>query len=351
MKVLLIADKLDYSGRSTYVLNLARGLTQSGLQVQCCVGGGDLRPELDRIGVENYLVKYNFFSFHALLGFLREFDPDLVHVTSERALRAGHKIARGIRRSYTVTVHDLLEAEHLPLRLSVIQAIVVANEALRETLVNRLDVPKTMIRLIPKGVDLDAFDLPPVSIENRLPVVGCVGRFVPGKGQEEFLRAARRVLDHGYEALFLLIGQGRHERRLRRLIDELKLRKSVTISPPIKQQREIYHAIDILVLPATKAASSTTALEAMAARRPIIASVVGDLIHLVKNEENALAVEPGNIEGLARAIERLLDDHDFARELGERARSFVSKRYPLTRMIEATVSLYKDIVQGDFPRR
>ena len=109
--------------------------------------------------------------------------------------------------------------------------------------------------------------------------------------------------------------------------------------------------IDILVIPATKASSSATALEAMAARRPVIASVVGDLLHLIKNEENGLAVEPGSAEGIARAICRFLDEPDFARALGERARDFVSRRYPRSRMIEETVTLYEEIQQGDFPRK
>ena len=221
---------------------------------------------------------------------------------------------------------------------------------LRELLVNRLNVPKGYIRVIPKGVDLQTFDLPPIEFRDRLPVIGCVGRLVPGKGQEHFLRAAKQVLDSGREAVFLLMGQGRDERRLRRLIKELNLTKAVTISPPIRGTREIYRVVDILVLPATKAASSLTALEAMAARRPVIASVIGDLLHLVKNEENGLAVEPGNEQGLARAMCRLLDDTDFARELAERAREFVSAKYHVNRMIEGTMALYEETLRGDFPR-
>ena len=350
MKILFIADRLGYNGRSTYALNLARGLKEMAADIQFAVTGGELRPRLDELAIENYLVKFNFFSMRKLLDFLGEYGPDIIHVTSERALRTGHRIARGLKTSYLVTVHDLLEAENLHLRMTEVQGVIVANEALREVLVNRLNVPKSAIRLVPKGVDLSMFDLPPFELHDRLPVIGCIGRLVPGKGQEHFLRAARQVLDAGREALFLLIGQGREERRLRRLIRDLQLSQAVTISPPIAETSEIYHAIDILVLPATKAASSMTALEAMAARRPVIASVVGDLLDVVKHEENSLAVEPGNTEGLTRAICRLLDDSAFARDLGERARQFVSQRYTLLRMIEGTMRLYEDVLSGDFPR-
>ena len=114
---------------------------------------------------------------------------------------------------------------------------------------------------------------------------------------------------------------------------------------------EIYKIIDILVLPATKAVSSQTALEAMASRRPLIASVVGDLLHLVKSGENGLAVEPGNTDGLLEAICKLLDDPGYARKLGEQAREFVAQKYSQTRMTEATMALYEEILVGDFPRK
>ncbi len=350
MKTLLIADRLTYNGRSTYALNLARGLRDADTAILFCLTGGDLRYKLNELGIENYVVKYNFFSLRKLLSFVSEFHPAIVHVTSERALYPGQKIARGLKLPYVITIHDLPETENVRLNLSELQGIIVPNEGLREALVNRLNVPKQWIRLIRKGVDLAAFDVPAMELRDRLPVIGCVGRMAPGRGQEHFLRAARQVLDSGHEAMFLLVGQGREEQRLRRLLKELDLNEAVTISPPIKEANDIYRVIDILVIPATKASSSATALEAMAARRPVIASVVGDLLHLIKSEENGLAVEPGNAEGIARAICRFLDEPGFARELGERARDFVSRRYPQSRMIEETVALYEDIQQGDFPR-
>jgi glycosyltransferase involved in cell wall biosynthesis len=351
MKILLIADRLSYNGRSTYALNLSCGLKETEAALLFCLTGGDLRYKLDDQGIENYIVKYNFFSFRKLLSFLTEFEPDLIHVTSERALLPGQRIARGLKLPFVVTIHDLPEKQQPKLNLSEIQGIIAPNEGLREVLVNRLNIPKHWIRLVPKGVDLTAFDIPAMELGDRLPVIGCVGRMAPGKGQDHFLRAARQVLDSGHEAMFLLVGKGREEPRLRRMLKELNLTEAVTISPPVREAKDIYRVLDVLVLPATQASSSATALEAMAARRPVIASVVGDLLHLIKNEENGLAVEPGNAEGIARAICRFLDDPGFARELGERARQFVSRRYPQSRMIEETVTLYEDIQQGDFPRK
>ena len=346
MKVTLVADRLTYNGRSTYALHLARGLKESGVDLRFCLPGGELRYQLDELNIENYIIKYNLLSFHRLTSFLCEFSPDILHITSERALQTGRRIARSLRKSYVVSVHDLLEVGTLSLGNA--RAVVVTNEALRQVLVNQLGVPKSKIRLIPRGVDLTLFDLPPIRLHGRLPVVGCVGRLVSGKGQDVFLRAARQVLDKGFEALFLLVGEGREESKLRRLIKDLNLTKVVTISPPIPDPRKVYKAIDIVVVPTLQAAGSTTALEAMAARRAVVASCVGDLLHFVRNEENALTVEPGNVESLSRAIIRLLADPDFARTLGEKARQYVSTNYPLSRMVEGTLALYQDILEGAF---
>jgi len=344
MRVLFIADRLTYDGRSDYALNLASGLKEARVDLQFALTGGELRGQLDAFKVENYLIKHNFFSFRKLLRFLREFKPEVVHVMSEQALQAARRIVRALRRTYLLTVHDLLEAEGTHLQESEVQGVIVANEDLRETLVNRLNVPKEKIRLIARGVDLVAFDIPAPRFEHRLPVVGCMGRFGAGKSHEPFLRAARMVIDSGREALFLVAAQ-------RRAIGDLKLREAVTIAAPQAAARKLYAAMDIVVLPAEKGTSSKTALEAMASRRPVIASVAGDLLHLVRAEENALAVEPGDSEGLARAITRLLAEPEFARELGERGRAFVTQKYPLARMVEHTIALYQEVVRGEFPRR
>ncbi len=351
MRVLFVADRLTYDGRSNYALGLARGLTEARVELQFALTGGELRGRLEDFKVESYLIKHNFFSFRKLVRFLREFKSDVIHVTSEQALGPARRIARALRRGYLVTIHDLLDPEAMHLQETEVQGVIVANEDLRETLVNRLHVPKEKIRMIARGVDLDAFDIAAPHFEHRLPVVGCMGRFAAGKSHEHFLRAARMVIDAGREALFLIVAHGGEERHLRRTIEELKLKEAVTIAAPQAEARKLYVAMDIVVLPAEKATSSTTALEAMASRRPVIASVAGDLLHLVRAEENALAVEPGDAEGLARAITRLLSEPEFARELGECGRVFVTQKYPLARMVEHTIALYEEVVRGEFPRR
>ncbi len=351
MRVLFVADRLTLDGRSTYALDLARGLKEARAEVQFCLVGGELRARLSQLKIESYLIKHNLFSFRRLLRFLREFAPEIIHVTSEHAIFPGRRIARALRRGYLLTVHDLQDASAVPLREDEVQGVIVANADLRETLVNRLRVPKEKIRLIVKGVDLDAFDMPAPQFEHRLPVIGCMGRFAAGRGHEHFLRAARAVVDAGREALFLLVGEGSEERTVRRMIKDLHLTELVTISPPTDAARKLYAAMDIVVLPAEKATSSHTALEAMASSRPVIASVVGDLLHLVRNEENGITVEPGDAEGIARAITRLLSEPEFARALGARGREFVTQKYPLSRMVEATTALYEEVIRGEFPRR
>ncbi len=351
MKLLLLANKLIYNGRSTYALNLAKGLKEAGFDLLFCLTGGNRRPDLDSLGIENYLIKFNYFSFRKLISFASEFNPDLVHITSEDAVPPGRKIARRLKKQFLITIHDLLDIKekHLPLSQSI--GIIVANENMREMLVNHLNIPKERLRMIPKGVDLETFDHPVRELGDRLPVIGCIGRFSEGKGQAYFIKAARKVLDTGRNAVFLLLGEGRNETHLRRLIRDLQLSKHITISPPLEKNSEIYRIIDILVLPVTKAASTQTAIEAMASRRPVIASVVGDLLHLIKHEENGLATKPKHIEDLAQAMCRLIDDPQFAHTLGEQARTFVAAHFPEKRMIDDTITLYNDILKGDFPRK
>ena len=78
------------------------------------------------------------------------------------------------------------------------------------------------------GVDIDTFT-PPPNGENGIPVVGCVSRFVPRKGQHRLIEAAAS-LDRPVEVL--LVGKGRKEAQLRKLADKLGVRVRFAVDVP-----------------------------------------------------------------------------------------------------------------------
>jgi hypothetical protein len=84
-------------------------------------------------------------------------------------------------------------------------------------------------------------------------------------------------------------------------------------------------------------------LVAMAAGVPVIVSNIGGLPEIVRHRENGWLVENA-IEPVAAAISTLLNDRDLAQSLAARARQTVAERFSLDRMVQSTVSIYRQVL-------
>ncbi|HEY7818535.1 MAG TPA: glycosyltransferase family 4 protein, partial [Vicinamibacteria bacterium] len=102
---------------------------------------------------------------------------------------------------------------------------------------------------------------------------------------------------------------------------------------------------DVSVFPSLWEGTPLTVFEAMAMRKPMVATSVDGLRDVLRNEENALVVPPKDARALAEAIERLLDEPGLAPRLSERAlRS--SRRFDIRIFVEKMERLYELLVEG-----
>ena len=295
---------------------------------------------LDRMGTA-------FFAARRAASFTREFAPDLIHGIGLRALPAVRALSRTLRCSAVLTATDFCtgRTSHT-LAGQRVAAVIALSEAIRENLVNVGGVAKERIQLIRGGVEVrkDAPGVPTASGDVR--VVGTVGDLDRSKGIEFFVRAARKVVDAGYGAQFLILGSGPDERRLRRLRRELDLLERLVMAPLPTGYSGIFSAIDIFVLPSVRQAFGFTMLEAMARGKAVIASGTGGVYDVLREGETGLVVRPGDADQLASRIMELLDDPGRASALGGAAARDVSDRFNLTDMIERTEALYSACVCG-----
>ena len=348
MNLLLINEKLTYSSTTSYSLELATALKQRGHDVRICTSGGDLRQSFQDSGIETYPVKFNFFSFRKLIQFLRNFNPDVVHVQNMRSLPMGQKIVEHLRKSHIVTVHHVPTPQvHVELQHDMLAGAIAVNEAIRESLVNTQMMSKELIRVVRTGLDLERFSSgdPSLSQPDKIPVIGAIGRLSPLKGYRYLLEAARQVIERGREALFVIVGNGAEERELRRQVKEFGLEKLVTFCPPMPDVAELIRNFDIVVVPTLRGGVGLTALEAMALERPVVASAVGELLHLIGDNETGLLVHERDSNAIAEKLIQLLDQPEEARRLGAAARQWVVENFSLSPMVEATEQFYVDVLE------
>jgi glycosyltransferase involved in cell wall biosynthesis len=96
----------------------------------------------------------------------------------------------------------------------------------------------------------------------------------------------------------------------------------------------------VFVLPSYAEGLPMSVLEAMAAGCPVVATRVGGIPDLITDGVDGLLVPPGDPHALAAALERILRDPAFARQLGNAARQTIANRYTAERSLERLEQLY-----------
>ena len=158
------------------------------------------------------------------------------------------------------------------------------------------------------------------------PLIVAIGRLIAKKGFADLIRACRLLMERGKLFRCEIIGEGPLEEELHKQIVQLDLQDCVDLTGA-KPQHEIKEYLAVgsaFVLPSVVDPDGgmdnlpTFIMEAMAAGLPVISTAIGGIPEMVIQNETGFLVPPGDIAALARAIERLFDEIDLGRQLGER---------------------------------
>ena len=278
--------------------------------------------------------------------FIHWANVDLVHAHDFKSLALGLRAARSEGVPVVATYHGDTAAG---LKLRAYEAIgrILGNRtqgvvAPSRNLQRRLSrwVKTAPVGLIPNGLDEVA---PPGEAERRAarhalkldaqaPVVACIGRLSPEKGQRVLLQALSKLKQ---PPLTLFAGDGPLRDELAQLAGTLPVRFLGFVS----NTRQLYAAADVIVMPSLREASPLVALEAGLHRRPLIATRVGDLDALFGPDANAL-IEPGEGDDLARELERLVSDPKLREARAIRLHEAVNARHDAKAMAEAYARVY-----------
>ena len=174
-----------------------------------------------------------------------------------------------------------------------------------------------------------------IGIDEETIVIGFVGTFGPWHGAPVLAEAATRI-ESTTRFCFLFVGDGEERSRTEKIIEAAGKKVVAVFTGRISHSDVPAHldACDILVAPTLPAddgseffGSPTKLFEYMAMARPVVGSRLGQIAEVIDEGINGLLVEPGDINALARAINKLAIDHQLRERLGAAARKKVIERY------------------------
>lgn len=200
-----------------------------------------------------------------------------------------------------------------------------------------------MVRL-PPGVDPEVFRpgvggeavRASLGIGEDRPVVACVARLKPRKGQDMLIRALPQVRERIPDALLLIVGGGPDRPRLERLVDDHDLRGSVVFTGPVPwpQLPAYFDAADVFAMPCRTRrlglepeALGIVFLEASATALPVVVGDSGGAPDACLDGETGLVVRGTAVDDVAASVTRLLADPDLARRMGARGRAWVEEQW------------------------
>jgi glycosyltransferase involved in cell wall biosynthesis len=181
-----------------------------------------------------------------------------------------------------------------------------------------------------------------LNLSNR-PVIGAVGRLSPEKGYDLLIRAADALLRQGVDLDLIIAGEGDDEPRLRQLIKELGRTERIHLLGYRPDTLEVFQAMDIFALSSLREGLPNVILEAMALQVPVVATRVAGVPRVIKHEENGWIVDPGSVEALASALERLLDDETTRLRIANAGRHTVESGYSFAARMEKVKALYQEL--------
>ena len=371
--VLLLLNSFETGGAEGQLLLLARLLLEGqhySVHLACLRRTGRLLGKAEQLGVGD-IPEFPLTSFYdwnmavqlrRFGAFLRERNISVVHTdgfyTNVFGIM-GAALARvparvGFRGETIGRTPAQSFIERLVFRWA---SVVHANsEAVKRFLIDN-GVPAERIAVVYNGLDMARVQPPPdlrraealkmfglPADENRRLVTIVANMKHDIKDYPMFLRSARRVREAVPGAMFALAGEGEMMKQLRSLARELGIERDAFFIGRCDRIAELLFASDVCVLSSKAEGFSNSILEYMGAARPVVATDVGGAREAIVDGETGYLVSSGDDETMASRISHLLCEQQKAKEMGERGRLTVQRKFSSQVQLERTEELYKKLL-------
>jgi glycosyltransferase involved in cell wall biosynthesis len=220
-------------------------------------------------------------------------------------------------------------------------------------------LPADKLVMVPNGVDVEAYakigndDLSRFRSKFALPeekIVLFVGRLVHEKGVHVFVNAVSKVLEK-VNAKFIIVGNGYMKEQLSNIVKNVGHGHKVMFTGFVDDEtlRRLQKCADVSVVPSLFEPFGIVALEAMAAKSPVVVSDTGGLSEIVEHDVTGVKVYPDNPDSLAWGITKVLLDEAYANLIKTSAYKKVQEKYNWYKIAQRAKAVY-DAVLNEYSR-
>jgi glycosyltransferase involved in cell wall biosynthesis len=386
VRVVRVIARLNMGGPALHVAYLTAGLRERGYETTLVAGslarGEDSMEYVTRelgIEVESLPALHreiapwrDALAVVRLAALIRRVRPQIVHTHTAKAGAVGrlaavlagdarppivvHTFHGHVLRGYFDPVRSygfrLLERRLAGLST----ALVAVSPEVRDDLVRLGVAPREKFTVVRVGIELEDRVAPEANgrVETRrlmgIPperfTVGWIGRMTAVKRTDDVLLAFRALRERGVEATLCMVGDGPDRGEVERRAHDLGIMRDTLFLGYQEDVAPFYAAFDAMVLASGNEGTPVSAIEALAAGRPVVATRVGGVPDVVRDGEDGFLVETGAVDAIAEALGRLAADPSLRQRLGESGRARVLPRYSVERLIDDVDRLYRSLLSS-----
>lgn len=373
IKIIQITHDLRIGGLQRIVVDICSYINKSIFDISiCCLRDlGEFQRELRKQGVTVYRIPtpggngIDYLSFLKLYNLIKRKEIDILHTHNTYPFIDG--TLAGKMAGIPVLIHtdharDFPDKKRYMLTerilSSFVNKIVAVSEATKLKLVHYEKINSDKIIVIWNGIDPEKFKNEINTIEkkkqlgvvDRYPILGLGVRLSKQKGITYLLKAISKIIKEFPQLLLLIAGYGEEENTLKQETSKLGIDYYVRFLGPRLDMHEILAILDLYVLPSVWEGMPLVILEAMAAKKPIVATAVDGTKEVVIHEESGLLVPPKDCNALVTAILRILRNPNFAAYISENAGRRFKEHFTVQKMVSNYEKLYLNCYNRKFSK-
>lgn len=194
--------------------------------------------------------------------------------------------------------------------------------------------PEKGIHVLIEAFAQIAEQFPTAQLDLAGPVISLPLEYIVGISEEPQVAGLARFYEEEYGVT------------LKRMVEENHLTGRVSFlgSRPQPELVNYYQSADILINPSYSESFGMSLVEALASETPVIASRVGGMVNIVDENETGLLVNREDVEGLAAAMRRLLEDDALRRQMGKTGRQRVIERFSWPQVAQSALEKYATVI-------
>jgi glycosyltransferase involved in cell wall biosynthesis len=370
--VLQVLPRLETGGVERGTVDIAVALARAGWRAVVASAGGPMVREIERAGgvhvtlpldSKNPLVIRK--NIERLAEVIRAQRVQLVHARSRAPAWSAWYAARDMRVPFVTTFHGTYNIENRFKRwynaiMTRGQRVIAISEFIGRHVVETYGVSPSLVRVIPRGIDVASFDMQRVSAErvmqlakawrlpDGVPVVMLPGRLTRWKGQTVLIEALAKLGRRDLCCLLVGSDQGRtdYRKEVESLVKARGLDGVVRAVDHCRDMPAAFKLSDVVVSASTDPeAFGRIVAEAQAMGRPVIATDHGGAREILIPGQTGWLVPPGDVDQLAAALQEALSlDEQQRVVLAETAAAHIRAHFSREQMCESTLAVYTEIL-------